>query len=167
MGAPLNHIDPRGTDVYAGGVGGSYFLGALSPNEPPRGYAAEGSIGIAYDSNTGELAVYVNSGNTGPTGGYVSGIGAGPGFAGANVKGSMEDFLGESREESATFAFFSGGRTKTPSGVEGVVWAAGGKGWGWGGTIMSTRTRALIRLRPSPCPGGDPGWPQLPAPWAP
>jgi len=169
LNAPLNHTDPLGTDVFAMGFGGSYFAGSLSPNGPNSGYAVQGSIGVAYDSTTGELTAYMSSGNTGPNRGDVTGGGAGIGPTGTYVKGSMDDFLGESREASATATIISVGTTVTPSGVKGGVWAAGGKGWGWGGTTLDTHTRALIRIRPSSpgCSDTPLQWPQLPAPWAP
>ncbi len=168
LNAPLTHIDPLGTDVFAVGWGGSYFLGSLSQSGPNRGYAVQGSLGVAYDSSTGELTVYMSSGNTGPDKGNVIGAAAGVGPTGAYVKGFMDDFLGQSREESATATILSGGTTVTPSGVKGLVWAGGGKGWGWGGTTIDTHTQALIRVRPSRgCSNFQPTWPQFPAPWAP
>jgi RHS repeat-associated protein len=137
---PVNFVDPAGTDVYYVGFG----LGAFISNSPAAnstaGVAVQSAVGIAYDTATGSLIGFKSTGTSDARSDVVSGGGAGFGPVGGEVAGSMEDFLGTSRERTRYLGPGSITTTESSSGAPGFSYGIGGKGYGLGYTSIDTYT---------------------------
>jgi RHS repeat-associated protein len=149
---PTNLIDPSGTDVGFFGIGAGGFIGGISPSEVNRGIAAQGAVGIAYDTESGEVVLYQSKGNANPNTDVVTGLGAGVGPIMGTLGGTMEDFLGSSRERTTAVGPISVTGVESSSGKRGVAYSGGGKGLGLGYTSIEIYTypiwRGRIRIPP-------------------
>ncbi len=139
---PYRYVDPDGKDVWFIGVGSSGFLGNIGPlaKKDQRGIGTQASLGIAYDTETKKLIIFSSGGTANQTDDKVLGLNLGAGFFGGELKGNLQDFLGESEEKTFTFVLGSYTKVTTAKGKEGVSVSFGGRGFGLSATSITTET---------------------------
>lgn len=141
---PTNLIDPEGLDILFAGFGASAFV-SLKPQGTTRGVGKQVTLGIALDTETWTVRLFRSVGVACPTDprDMVTGINIGIGGVVGQLKGSFEDFFGESREDTLTIGPFSRTKIMTEGGKEGIAVAGGGRGAGLSSTIITTETAPL------------------------
>jgi RHS repeat-associated protein len=143
---PINWVDTDGLDVYFVGAGAAAYIGNIGPiaKKDQRGYGTQAGYGIAYDTETKKIILFATGGTANQTEDKVTGISAGLGLFGGQLKGGLQDFLGESRERSTTAIIRTITSIETATGKEGIAFSIGGKGFGLSYTSITTETFNLI-----------------------
>ena len=138
---PYRYVDPDGRDVWFIGLGASFFIGkgGSTAANKPTGYGTQAGFGLAYDTKSREFTVF-SSGGTAQKDDRVVGGNAGVGLFVGQLKGDIQDFLGESSETTRTLIAPALTKIKTSSNKEGVSFSFGGKGYGWSDVSITTQT---------------------------
>ncbi|MDA8078294.1 MAG: RHS repeat-associated core domain-containing protein [Nitrospiraceae bacterium] len=142
---PYRYVDPDGRDVWFIGVGTSFFIGkgGSAAANKPTGYGTQASLGLAYDTQSGKFILF-SSGGTAQQDDRVVGINAGAGLFVGQLKGDMQDFLGESSEKTRTLIAPAFTEIETSSNKKGASFSFGGKGFGWSDTSITTQTLDML-----------------------
>jgi RHS repeat-associated protein len=141
---PTALSDPFGTDVGFAGISGAFFLGGISQTETNRGWAASAGVGVAYDTESRRLTLFLTTGMA-DSQDVVAGGGAGVGPFGGSWTGSMDAFLGTSTERTDTWGIFSKTQMENSEGW-GRSGSVGGEGYGWGYFTMQTNTTEVLSV---------------------
>jgi RHS repeat-associated protein len=143
---PNLYIDSSGTDVWFFGIGVSGFISNSPKPESKRGRAIQGSIGIAFDTQTKKFRFFISTGEADPCVDIVQGIGLGIGPIMGSLTGGIDDFFGWARERTSYYGIASVTDIRPGPDEYGIAISAGGKGFGIGYTSIKTYTEPLTNV---------------------
>jgi RHS repeat-associated protein len=140
---PVNRIDPPGLDIKFGGIQVSAFLGPLTQVGPVTG--GEVTYGVAYDTETGEVFLFKTVGVADPNNpsDQGSGVNFGVGPTIGEFHGHKSEFLGCANEKALSVLGVGGAITTDASGKQGFSFSAGGKGFAYSYTNITTYTSQI------------------------